>query len=93
VGDLRKRLDHAFIKPAVRALQPWRHVTYGNVRVSYKRYLDGGGSAFGQDYICAMARTMGLANTARKKLATSLKKLDSQEKPVGSVNVSGSLPT
>lgn len=51
MGDLRKRLDHAFIRPAVRALQPWRHVTYGDVRVGYKRYLDGGGSAFGQDYI------------------------------------------
>lgn len=51
MGDLRKRLDHAFIKPVVRAFQPWRHVTYGDIRVSYKRYLDGGGSAFGQDYI------------------------------------------
>lgn len=49
--DLRKRLDHVLIRPAVRALQPWRHVTYGEVRVSHKRYLDGGGSAFGQDYI------------------------------------------
>jgi methylase of polypeptide subunit release factors len=34
-----------------RALQSWRYTTYGDVRVHHKRYLDGGGSAFGQDYI------------------------------------------
>lgn len=27
-GNLRKQLDYPFIKPAARALQPWRHVTH-----------------------------------------------------------------
>lgn len=49
--DLLKRLDYRTIRPARRALQPWRYVTYGKIRVHFKRYLDGGGSAFGQDYI------------------------------------------
>lgn len=59
--DFVKRLEYSTVKPALRALQPWRHVTYGEIRVHYKRYLDGGGSAFGQDYIpllhdCGMPR-------------------------------------
>lgn len=49
--DFLRRLDHHTIRPVRRVLQPWRYVTYGNIRVHYKRYLDGGGSAFGQDYI------------------------------------------
>jgi predicted RNA methylase len=49
--NLAKRLDHRFVKPVLRALQPWRYVTYGDVRVHYKRHLDGGGSTFGQDYV------------------------------------------
>ena len=60
VKDFVKKLEYNTVKPALRALQPWRHVTYGDIRVHYKRYLDGGGSAFGQDYIpllhdCGMA--------------------------------------
>jgi predicted RNA methylase len=49
--DLLRSLDHRTLRRARRTLQPWRYVTYGNVRVHFKRYLDGGGSAFGQDYI------------------------------------------
>jgi SAM-dependent methyltransferase len=51
VRDFVRWLEHRTTRAALRALQPWRYVTYGNVRVHYKRYLDGGGSAFGQDYI------------------------------------------
>jgi SAM-dependent methyltransferase len=51
VRDFVRRLEHRTTRAALRALQPWRYVTYGDVRVHYKRYLDGGGSAFGQDYI------------------------------------------
>jgi methylase of polypeptide subunit release factors len=32
-------------------VEPWRRLTYGEIRVHYKRHLDGGGSSFGQDYI------------------------------------------
>lgn len=31
--------------------RPWQYKTYGDLRVSYKRRLDGGGSRFGQDYL------------------------------------------
>ena len=34
-----------------RYLRPWRPVRYGDVRVHYKKHLDGGGSWFGQEYI------------------------------------------
>jgi predicted RNA methylase len=51
VKEFGKRLEYRYLKPVQRWLQPWRYVTYGSVRVHYKRHLDGGGSAFGQDYI------------------------------------------
>jgi methylase of polypeptide subunit release factors len=31
--------------------QPWLEKQYGEIRVSYKKRLDGGGSRFGQDYV------------------------------------------
>lgn len=42
-------------------LRPWRTVRYGDIRVYYKKHLDGGGSAFGQAYVgflkeCGMPR-------------------------------------
>ncbi|HEY6991630.1 MAG TPA: methyltransferase [Bryobacteraceae bacterium] len=46
-----RRVEHGTIRRVKRAFQPWRYVTYGDIRVHHKRYLDGGGSAFGQDYI------------------------------------------
>jgi hypothetical protein len=51
VRHFGKRLEYRYLKPTIRWLQPWRYVTYGDVRVHYKRHLDGGGSTFGQDYI------------------------------------------
>jgi methylase of polypeptide subunit release factors len=39
-------------------------VTYGDVCVHHKRYLDGGGSAFGQDYI-PFLRDLGMPRQAR----------------------------
>jgi len=49
--NLAKRLGHRFVRPALRRLESWRRVTYGNIRVHYKDYLDGGGRGFGQDYV------------------------------------------
>jgi predicted RNA methylase len=46
-----KELERGYLKTLLRRLQRWRQVTYGDVRVHYKRYLDGGGSSFGQEYI------------------------------------------
>ncbi len=51
IKNLAKRLEHRFVKPALRRLQPWRYVTYGNIRVHYKDHLDGGGRSFGQNYV------------------------------------------
>ena len=51
VKNFWRRLEYGYLKPLVHRLQPWRQVSYGDVRVHYKRHLDGGGSAFGQDYI------------------------------------------
>ena len=48
--EILKRLERAYL-PAVRRLRKWEQLTYGDVRVHYKRHLDGGGSSFGQDYI------------------------------------------
>lgn len=62
--DFAKRLEYRTIKPAMRALQSWRYETYGGIRVHYKRYLDGGGSAFGQDYI-PFLRDCGMPKQAR----------------------------
>jgi SAM-dependent methyltransferase len=46
-----KQLESRYLKPLARRLEPWRQVRYGDVRVYYKRHLDGGGSSFGQDYV------------------------------------------
>jgi predicted RNA methylase len=48
--EIFKRLERGYL-PWLRRLRPWQQVSYGDVRVHYKRHLDGGGSAFGQDYI------------------------------------------
>jgi hypothetical protein len=47
VKDFVKKLEYSTVKPALRALAPWRHVTYGGIRVHCKRYLDGVGRAPG----------------------------------------------
>lgn len=59
-----KHLEYGTVRRVRRALQPWRYVTYGDVRVHYKRFLDGGGSAFGQDYI-PFLRDRGMPRQAR----------------------------
>lgn len=46
-----KQLEHQYIKPALRRLWPKRHKNLNGIRVSYLHHLDGGGSAFGQEYI------------------------------------------
>lgn len=64
VKELRKQLEHRYVTPVLRGLQRWRYVTYGDIRVHYKRHLDGGGSAFGQDYI-PFLRDRGMPRQAR----------------------------
>jgi hypothetical protein len=45
------RLVRQCIKPALRHIWPWRHKNLNGIRVNYLHHLDGGGAAFGQDYI------------------------------------------
>lgn len=62
--EVIRRFEYGTIRRVKRALQPWRYVTYGDIRVHHKRYLDGGGSAFGQDYI-PFLRDRGMPKQAR----------------------------
>ncbi len=49
--NLLKAFERRVIKPRLRRLKPWRYVTYGDIRVSYRDHLDGGGRTFGMDYL------------------------------------------
>lgn len=44
-------LKRRYYKPLKRRLALWRTVRYGDIRVHYKKHLDGGGTYFGQDFI------------------------------------------
>lgn len=46
-----KQQRRRYIKPWLNRFDAWKHVTYGNVRVHFKKHLDGGGNDFGQDFI------------------------------------------
>jgi methylase of polypeptide subunit release factors len=46
-----RRLEHQHFKPLLRRLKPWQSKTFGGLKVHYMKHLDGGGSAFGQDYV------------------------------------------
>ena len=51
MASLAKAFAHRYVKPALRRIWPWRHKNLGGIRVHYMHHLDGGGSAFGQEYI------------------------------------------
>jgi predicted RNA methylase len=51
LAGLLKRIEHGYVRPALRKLRPSRHVRYGGIAISYKAELDGGGTEFGQDFI------------------------------------------
>src|ERR1700722_6840762 len=46
-----KRQRRRYIKPWLKKLNGWKHVSYDGVRVHFKKHLDGGGKSFGQDFI------------------------------------------
>lgn len=46
-----KRQRRRYLKPLARRFERWRNVRYGDIRVQYKKHLDGGGRTFGQDLI------------------------------------------
>ena len=45
-------------------MRPYRETAYADLRVSYKRHLDGGGSTFGQDFL-PLLRRRGMPKAAR----------------------------
>lgn len=46
-----KRQRRRLLKPAFNKFNGWKHASYGNTRVHFKKHLDGGGNTFGQDFI------------------------------------------
>ena len=61
---MSKRLAHRYVKPALRRIWPWRHKNLNDIRVEYMHHLDGGGYAFGQEYIPYL-RNRGMPRQAR----------------------------
>jgi SAM-dependent methyltransferase len=51
VANPWKTFKRQYYKPLKRHYAPWRTVAYGDIRVHYKKHLDGGGTYFGQDFI------------------------------------------
>jgi predicted RNA methylase len=56
MADFLKRLKGPPYRPWYRHLKRWRQVQYGDIRVHYKRHLEGGGRHFGQDFIEVLRR-------------------------------------
>jgi hypothetical protein len=70
-----KAFKRRHYKPLKRRFAPWRTVRYGNIRVHYKKHLDGGGTYFGQDFIPRMKswacrKCRALSNGARGRASS-----------------------
>jgi methylase of polypeptide subunit release factors len=46
-----KRLRRNYIKPLSNRFNRWTSASYGDIRVHFKKHLDGGGRTFGQDLV------------------------------------------
>ena len=46
-----REMEQTWFRPLRRQLRPHSRVRYGDIDVYYKRFLDGGGSDFGQDFL------------------------------------------
>jgi predicted RNA methylase len=46
-----RQMEQTWLRPLGRRLRPHRRVRYGDIDVYYKRFLDGGGTDFGQDFL------------------------------------------
>jgi methylase of polypeptide subunit release factors len=46
-----KRLRRNYIKPLSNRFNRWKSASYGDIRVHFKKHLDGGGRTFGQDLV------------------------------------------
>jgi SAM-dependent methyltransferase len=59
-----KRLEHGYLRPALRKLRPSRHVRFGGIDISYREELDGGGTSFGQDFL-SFFKALGMPRQKR----------------------------
>jgi hypothetical protein len=50
LASFLKTFERRVVKPRPRRLKPWRHTVYGDIHVSYRDHLDGGGRTSGMDY-------------------------------------------
>ena len=64
MAKILRTLEHRYMKPGLRRLWPWRHKNLSGIRVGYRHHLDGGGAAFGQEYIPYL-RNRGMPRQAR----------------------------
>lgn len=64
MANLWKTFKRRYYKPLKRRFAPWRTVAYGDIRVHYKKHLDGGGTYFGQDFI-PLLKGWGVPRQAR----------------------------
>jgi predicted RNA methylase len=51
LANFLKAFERRVLKPRLRRLKPWRHAAYGDIRVSYRDHLDGGGRTSGMEYL------------------------------------------
>jgi SAM-dependent methyltransferase len=62
--NMLKFIEHRIVKPRLRRLKRWRRVNYGDISVSYKDHLDGGGRTTGLDYL-ALLRDLNMPRQPR----------------------------
>jgi SAM-dependent methyltransferase len=62
--NMLKFIEHRIVKPQLRRLKRWRRVNYGDISVSYKDHLDGGGRTTGLDYL-ALLRDLNMPRQPR----------------------------
>ena len=51
MSRLLKRIVNNYLRPIRRSLRPTRHARFGDIDISYRPELDGGGTHFGQDFL------------------------------------------
>jgi methylase of polypeptide subunit release factors len=59
-----KRIENEVIRPVLRWMRPAKRVVLGGITIDYKAELDGGGIAFGQDFI-PFLRSRGMPKQPR----------------------------
>jgi hypothetical protein len=64
LASFLKAFERRVVKPRLRRLKPWRHTVYGDIHVSYRDHLDGGGRTSGMEYLLLL-RDLGMPRQSR----------------------------